>query len=94
MRCPSPKIEADKVVKEKRVVDLENACRLWMAVSAAKDERIQILEAECNQLRNRVARLLRQINRKCKAEKTENGHLEPLTRLASSQVPCRATDKE
>jgi uncharacterized protein YceH (UPF0502 family) len=43
--------------------DLEAACRLWMAASAAKDERIAELEAEVNVLRQRVARLSRNLHR-------------------------------
>jgi len=44
--------------------ELEATCRLWIAVSAAKDERIAELEAECNKLRQRVARLGRQVGRR------------------------------
>jgi hypothetical protein len=49
-----------------RCQELEITCRLWIAANEAKDDRIQELVAECNQLRQRVARLSRQVGRKQK----------------------------
>ena len=42
--------------------ELELSCSLWMAAGAAKDERISQLEAECNQLRQRLARVSRLVS--------------------------------
>ena len=47
--------------------ELEATCSLWVAANQAKEERIRELEAECNALRQRVARLSRQMGRKHKA---------------------------
>jgi len=47
--------------------ELETTCRLWIAVSGAKDERIRELELECQALRQRVARLSRQVGRRERA---------------------------
>jgi len=47
-----------------RLNEMEATCRLWIAVSTAKDERIQELEAELHALRQRVARLSRQACRR------------------------------
>jgi hypothetical protein len=50
--------------------ELEAFCRLWMEANAAKEERIHELEAECNRLRTRVARLSRQVDRSQKTAVT------------------------
>ncbi len=42
---------------------LESSCRLWMAACQVRDERIRELEQECLALRQRVARLSRQLRR-------------------------------
>lgn len=52
---------------ETRLSEMEAACRLWIAVSQAKDERIVELEAELHALRQRVARLSRQACRRGQA---------------------------
>ena len=46
--------------------ELELTCRLWIAANQVKEARIQELEAECNQLRRRVARLSRRVGRRQK----------------------------
>ncbi len=46
--------------------ELEMTCRLWIAANDAKEARIRELEAECNQLRRRVARLGRHVGRRQK----------------------------
>jgi hypothetical protein len=45
---------------------LEATCQLWIAANEAKDGRIQELEAECNHLRQKAARLVRQVGRRQK----------------------------
>jgi hypothetical protein len=47
-----------------RLNEMEATCRLWIAVSAAKDERIKELEAELHMLQQRAARLGRQACRR------------------------------
>lgn len=47
--------------------EMEATCRLWIAVGAAKDERIKELEAELHMLQQRVARLSRQACRRGQA---------------------------
>lgn len=44
-----------------RLAELEMVCRLWMAASEAKDERIEELENELVRLRRRVTRLGRML---------------------------------
>ncbi|MCC6748738.1 MAG: hypothetical protein IT371_13845 [Deltaproteobacteria bacterium] len=51
--------------------DLEATCRLWMAAAQARDERVAELEAECAQLRQRVARLSRLVNRNQRVRRPE-----------------------
>ena len=46
--------------------ELELTCRLWIAANDVKEARIRELEAECNQLRRRVARLSRRVGRRQK----------------------------
>lgn len=47
-----------------KLVELEATTRLWIAANEAKDHRIKELETECAHLRNRVARLSRQVGRR------------------------------
>lgn len=47
-----------------RCQELEAALSLWMAANDAKSHRIEQLEAECKQLRQRVSRLSRQVGRR------------------------------
>lgn len=44
--------------------ELETSVVLWSAANEAKVQRIQELEDECNRLRQRVARLGRQVGRR------------------------------
>jgi len=43
--------------------ELDASLKLWIAVSEAKDLRIGELEEECHQLRRRVSRLTKMIQR-------------------------------
>ena len=43
--------------------ELESTCSLWIAVAEAKDQRIVELTGELDQLRQRVARLSRRLER-------------------------------
>jgi hypothetical protein len=62
----------DKVdVLAVRYRELEATCSLWVAANQAKEERIHELEVECNALRQRVARLSRQVGRKHKVGSQE-----------------------
>jgi len=47
-----------------RVQELESIANLWIAANEAKDQHIETLEAECRTLRQRVARLTRQVGRR------------------------------
>lgn len=49
-------LRTDKLVAQK-YQELEATCRLWIAATEAKDQRIQELTTECNRLRQRIARL-------------------------------------
>jgi hypothetical protein len=53
-----------------RLVELEATTRLWIAANEAKDQRIKELETECAHLRNRIARLSRQVGRHRTASST------------------------
>ncbi|MFH1130267.1 MAG: hypothetical protein V1754_02965 [Pseudomonadota bacterium] len=44
--------------------EMEMTCRLWISAAATKDERIKELATECDQLRQRVARLTRRLEQR------------------------------
>jgi len=60
MKAAASKVEAMVL----RCRELEASCALWIAAAQARDERIAELEAECHALRQRVARLGRQVGRR------------------------------
>jgi|GEM_PF-5408616 hypothetical protein len=54
--------------------ELESTCSLWIAVSEAKDQRIVELTGELDQLRLRVARLSRRLERGSKTGPSRKVH--------------------
>jgi hypothetical protein len=57
-------VSSSKEIQTCRCQELDAALRLWMAANDAKSHRIEQLEAECKQLRQRVSRLSRQVGRR------------------------------